>query len=280
MLKYDVEKLKELLKSFYIATDRGISIFSENYQKLATYPEQHAPFCEMIRTNPDAEFKCEDEARAASEICKQLKKPYTYTCHIGLSETIVPILHDNLIIGYLMVGQIVNENKDKLWLRIEENCRPYGYDMDELRASLSKMSVVGKDRIMACTKLIETCAVYVWLAQLASFTQNNISQQLEEFINANLSEDLSTDNLCDKFKISRSTLYMISKHFFGNGIHEFISARRIETAKKLLTETNIPIKDIAEKVGISSNNYFTNLFKKTVGVTPNEFRHNACYWKL
>ena len=52
-------------------------------------------------------------------------------------------------------------------------------------------------------------------------------------------------------------------------LYEVITLQR---AKELLTDTNIPIYQIANEVGIDDYNYFTKIFKKEIGITPKDFR--------
>ena len=47
---------------------------------------------------------------------------------------------------------------------------------------------------------------------------------------------------------------------------------RIDKAKELLRETNIPVAEVCEKVGYSDRKHFTHTFHKMTGVNPAEFR--------
>ena len=221
----------ELLRCFYIATDRGIAIFSEDFQKIASYPRQDSDFCKYIRTDPKADAICVAESTATFAWCKETKKPRTRVCHIGLTETTVPILHENVVLGYLMIGQTLHDTMDKLWPGIKENCQPYNYDMNKLKRALAKIEVEGQERMLACAKIMEICAAYLLLTKAATLTLDDISEQLDEYINSNLAEDLSIDRLCKRFRISKTTVYNLSKRSYGKSIHEFISSHRIEAAK-------------------------------------------------
>lgn len=57
---------------------------------------------------------------------------------------------------------------------------------------------------------------------------------------------------------------------------EYLTAYRIERAVELLQQTDIPVREIAVRVGYTDANYFTKVFKRHLGVTPTEYRnHNA-----
>ncbi|MGV2685834.1 helix-turn-helix domain-containing protein, partial [Clostridium perfringens] len=51
---------------------------------------------------------------------------------------------------------------------------------------------------------------------------------------------------------------------------------RMKEAKRLLTETDYSVQEIAERVGYAHAISFTRVFKRTAGVTPGEYRNN---WK-
>ena len=59
-------------------------------------------------------------------------------------------------------------------------------------------------------------------------------------------------------------------------IRDSLTAYRIDRAVELLQQTDIPVREIAVRVGYTDANYFTKVFKRHLGVTPTEYRnHNA-----
>ena len=58
----------------------------------------------------------------------------------------------------------------------------------------------------------------------------------------------------------------------GKGAHALMEDRLLFEARRLLLETRMPIKDIAQLLGFSSAGYFTRAFQKTAGQTPSAFR--------
>ena len=58
----------------------------------------------------------------------------------------------------------------------------------------------------------------------------------------------------------------------GSTIHQYILDVRISHARKVLLNTDLPLSVIAEKVGFSSNTYFSTYFRQTTGLSPTQFR--------
>ncbi|WP_438825867.1 helix-turn-helix domain-containing protein [Neobacillus drentensis] len=60
----------------------------------------------------------------------------------------------------------------------------------------------------------------------------------------------------------------------GSSFTELLTASRMKEAKRLLIETNKPIKEISILVGYQNANYFSRMFKELIGKSPREFRLN------
>jgi AraC family transcriptional regulator len=62
------------------------------------------------------------------------------------------------------------------------------------------------------------------------------------------------------------------KQAMGMTATNYIAERRIERAKKMLEETELPISEIALRSGFSSQSHFTTAFRRLAGATPKAFR--------
>jgi LacI family transcriptional regulator len=76
-------------------------------------------------------------------------------------------------------------------------------------------------------------------------------------------------------KTSRSGLEGKFRQSLGRSIYSEIRRVRVDAAKRMLTTTNTPIKEIARHVGISSVQYFTAMIRKVTGLTPGEIRKSS-----
>jgi AraC-like DNA-binding protein len=59
----------------------------------------------------------------------------------------------------------------------------------------------------------------------------------------------------------------------GMNLSEYINLKKLETAAKILIETDISIENIGYDVGFNHKSYFHRVFKRYYGVTPEEYRH-------
>lgn len=98
-------------------------------------------------------------------------------------------------------------------------------------------------------------------------------------IETDLSADLSLRALAGMLNISSSYLSSLFKKETGESLTDFVSQRRIRQAVQLLESTHLQIQSIAQHCGFEDVQYFTKVFKKIVGVTPNSYRksHKTTY---
>ena len=84
-------------------------------------------------------------------------------------------------------------------------------------------------------------------------------------------ESFSTEKLAEELCISRSALYLKMNAIAGEAPANFIRRIRFNKACRLLLENKYTIAEISIKLGFSSPSYFSNSFKKYVGVLPSEY---------
>jgi AraC family transcriptional activator of pobA len=73
--------------------------------------------------------------------------------------------------------------------------------------------------------------------------------------------------------VTPNYLNALCQHMLGKAAGELIRDRVILEAKRLLTNANLNITEIAYTLNFEDNSYFNRFFKKNVGLTPEEFRH-------
>ena len=92
------------------------------------------------------------------------------------------------------------------------------------------------------------------------------------YVNLNVAEPLTLKNLAAMCFISPSYLSALFKQETGSTLIDYINTQRVNRAAQLLVQNNHTIAAVAEEVGILDVNYFTKIFKKTLGVTPTRYR--------
>lgn len=98
------------------------------------------------------------------------------------------------------------------------------------------------------------------------------------YIHTHYAENQSIADIAHALRMSESYLNRLFKESTSFTIHEYRSNYRISRAAELLAQPQYKIHEIAKSVGISNQRYFSNLFKKSMGVSPMEYR-NAILFK-
>ena len=93
-----------------------------------------------------------------------------------------------------------------------------------------------------------------------------------EYINNHFTEDISTQSLSQRFGYNETYFCRRFKEVTGITLMKYIQILRIELAQKLLKNTEKGIAEIALECGFTDISYFSNCFKRQVGLAPKEFR--------
>ncbi|GGO00773.1 helix-turn-helix domain-containing protein [Saccharibacillus kuerlensis] len=97
-------------------------------------------------------------------------------------------------------------------------------------------------------------------------------EEIAAYIREHYREDLTLQDLAKRFFLSREYISRRFKREFGENVFDYLANIRLERAKQLLLDSEMKIVRIAELVGYQDEKYFSRVFKKATGRTPNEFR--------
>lgn len=97
-------------------------------------------------------------------------------------------------------------------------------------------------------------------------------RQAKQIMQARFREPLTLEAVSQQVGFHPAYFSMLFKKVTGENFLEALSAIRMDAAKQLLMDGNLGVNDVALSVGYSDVKHFTKLFKKTMGLTPNEYR--------
>ncbi len=101
-------------------------------------------------------------------------------------------------------------------------------------------------------------------------------RQVHDLLTENLDRRFTIEELSRRFLINPSSLKEMFKGVYGKSLAAHIKEHRMELAARLLSETELSIAEIAERVGYESQSKFSAEFRKTYGRLPSEHRRNNC----
>jgi AraC family transcriptional regulator len=97
-------------------------------------------------------------------------------------------------------------------------------------------------------------------------------RRVQEFISANLEEDLSLAELAEVADLSQFHFARAFRKSTGQTPQHYLMEQRIERAKQLLSRDDLPIVEISLRTGFKNQSHFTTLFRKFTNSTPKLWR--------
>lgn len=115
------------------------------------------------------------------------------------------------------------------------------------------------------TELMDT------LGGLSVYNNVALVKDAKRYIHEHFREKINLSDVAEAVGISYGHLSKCFKQVEGNSFNSYLMEVRIDEAKRLMREDNLPISEIAYEVGIGDPNYFSKCFKKQTGLTPKEY---------
>lgn len=269
LIECNKEKLNRVLNDFSSAT--GISInFSDDEVLFSLDPEQiNNPLCVEIQKHPEGLRRCRSCDRGLLEKCSKSKSVQCHTCHAGLTDAALPICHGDMLLGYIIFGQMkTSPDFEKARMSLSEIIP----DTEHLKELYDALPVFTEERIRAILSVAEMLAKYVLMESILKPNQSSQLTRVIDYIDKHLEKRLTVEEICADLYISKTTLYSLFHTHFSSTVTEYLNHRRIERAEQLLSDRDRSIESISQSVGFGSAAYFSRTFKKYRGISPAAYR--------
>ncbi len=272
-IRYDIAKIQSLLEQFNILTNILVTLYDPDGNIITSYPKDDCLYCSLIKSIPEGLSNCIHADMSSFAKAKQTGKCIIYKCHANLIEATAPIIHDGILLGYLMLGQISNlVEQSSLESLISTTLKNCNLKYDTVKDIAQKIPLKSDAQIMAAAKLLEVCISYILLEKMIYVSKQTFINDLNSYLLSHIDEDLSVNSICENLNISRRKLYEYSHYYLQRSIAKHIKAMRIEKAKELLETTDLPVSIISEKCGFTDYNYFCRIFKQECGCSASAHR--------
>lgn len=130
-----------------------------------------------------------------------------------------------------------------------------------------------------CHGLLQVLLVYISRKQNLSVISDSSFQLSKEcalakrYIDANYAKNITLDSLAEITHINKFYLAHSFTECIGQSPINYLTDRRLEACKELLTSSNLSVAQVASSVGFSSQSYFSQIFRKKTGTTPRQYRN-------
>lgn len=129
-----------------------------------------------------------------------------------------------------------------------------------------------------CQNLYEILIYYIFRktkTELSIASSKKITKEcrfIEEYIDEHYTENITLQTLSDLTFMNKYYLVHAFKNYKGTSPINYLIDKRIEESQHLLANTNYPVSKISDQIGFSSQSYFSQVFRKRTGLTPNQYR--------
>lgn len=244
-------------------------------------------FCKEVRKHEHLCDACKRCDMIGGLESLKMKNTQIYRCHTGLIDFAIPVVIHDILIGFVMCGQIKLQNIDEIPYVTNHRHNWSGYA--GLQPLYDDIQVVTMEKISASydvlKKVIDSSIPNTIPSSgdvkitdknvLGVYSQSCINNDIERaitFINANLKGDLSLNNVSYFVDLSPYHFSRKFKVYQGVGFNAYVNKQRISEAKSLLASSTLSIESVSKNSGFNNPSYFIKKFGESCGVSPSEFR--------
>ena len=234
------------------------------------------PFCSLLM-----------QANKTCAACLQLQqrvetaallKATTLQCHAGLSESAVPVLLGNQLLGYLQTGQVFFKEPSRQ--RFAALARAKGSDgtnVRDLEAAYLRTRVITRKQYSSILRLLvifaeHLAAVSNQLLTAQSPAESPVSAKIRAFIARRQHEPLGLDEAARAAGMSPFYFCRVFKKATGLTFTAYLARARIEGVKHRLLDVHLRISEAAFAAGFQSISQFNRVFLRVAGETPRCYR--------
>ena len=169
--------------------------------------------------------------------------------------------------GHLMICPRVNDTAKEL---CEQLIEIYEAKNDE---SESKITTQVRTKIILLQFILE-----MWkkgfVIENDTSGRNTVEKEMVSYIQQNFTGKISLREFGEQFHLSENYISRYFKEHFHITLSQYVTYLRLEHAKQLLQDTDIPVTDVAMQSGYQNVSYFIRSFQKAYAVSPLKYRKN------
>jgi YesN/AraC family two-component response regulator len=196
-------------------------------------------------------------------------------CSYKASVDILREYIDQLYLEYHDVNMISKRLQElaKLIVRIAEELGIS--DTNELVVQMEKLKIkylLYNNKHDAYNEIIKMVDIVFDKMNVKGKLSDGGMKSVVDYIERNIKRGISLEDVANHVNISTYYLSKIFKKEMGVNFITYVTDRKMDMAKEMLVNTDIPVLNIALDLAYNEANYFSKAFKKKTGLTPSEYR--------
>ncbi len=256
-IRYNTQKLEQIVNTLFTLTGISIAVLDTEYNYICKRTKQN-DFCVNIQGDEQSKKKCVICDQELLQKCKNSRAFESHICHAGLFDAVTPIIKNEKIVGYVIMGRV----------RVEEQGNSQLCLSSKQQTLYNELPFYTSEQVQCLKLLVED----ILFENAITVDFDPLIDSVAEYIKNNLASNHSISQLCSRFCISKNYLYNGFARYLGVTVNDYIINLRIEKAKQLLNQSDLKVYQVCEQVGIDNYTYFCKMFKKRTGYTPKQFK--------
>ena len=272
---YSIESIKNYILYLITECHLSLSLHPLKRERLITFSElmqfnlHDNSYCACVKTCPSATARCLATRKKVLAKCERTRERFVGVCYAGVKELVYPIFSHDEVVGFISVsGYAAHEDAAPT-----EAVKGYFSTHEALHRAYATLKKAPPSMERVDTLLFPLCDMLAlaYLKEEAQAAEPPVTRMLR-YIKHHYAENISSEDICKHFSFSRSYFSHIFKKETGMSFKEYLTAFRIENAKRLLRYSSLSVTEIAFSVGFSDAGYFSAVFKEKTGLSPRAYK--------
>lgn len=268
------QKVAEVFDLYTELHGARVSLFGSDKQIL--YPDEkgrpNCAYCRMLRETLKLDSCCRELDRQMMEAALKKTEMISYTCHAGMREAVAPLIVNDELAGFVMIGQFRSQ--------AAPNVSPYAARWEkeqgnrDLQTAFIGSTVLPEEKIEVLLAMLRQLLGLIICSQLIHHKDYDLIEPVIERIRRNPECLLSLNEAAQISGRSTSTVSRLFKKITGQSFKQYQTGFRLQRAAELLESMpNRPVAEIAQAVGFEDAFYFSRQFRKHAGTSPSDYRN-------
>ena len=209
-IHYDLNKLRTILRDLSVLTGISMTVLDANRQPLI-HNVPKLDYCTAIQKQNGLEpCRCSDNALL--DRCENSRTLESHSCHAGLYDLAMPVIKQDMLVGFLVMGRI----------RSPES-RPSVAD-PELNRLYQQIPYFSEEKLQSLIDLMPR----ILFESAIEVAPDHLIRQAQLYIEAHLQEPIRIRQLCDALQLSKNRLYDLFHAHLGCTVSQYIINLRIQ----------------------------------------------------
>ena len=242
---------------------------------LQPYNSHQNAYCTYIKSNEQTKWICVEKQK--NVIAKGMDGAFYGCCWTGVEEYVFPIKSDQKVLGFISVSGYRGQN-DMSLKKMNHFSKKYHIDKEVLMQHYNQLNTnvppihTVRPLIMPLCLLFEMLYTNIPKKPKIDGKESSLYASILNFLCFNYTKNLTLHDIAKEMNYSESYIRQLFHKKSNHTIAHYLTILRMKRAKELLLNESIPIGQIAYEVGYTDANYFSNVFRKEVGMSPTTYR--------